>query len=145
TNIGTPNNERIKSGTQSFQQTFSGTSTLITNGVSLNGYTSNFVEIWNAMISTTTGNGIDSSIDKLEIYVSETSSFPSTPDVTINSSAANVRWGMSGTGIISTTAGTPTTYTYSSSGTNEDEDAFSKIIVEIPDTWSSVYLKIVSV
>ena len=144
TNTGTPA-ERIKSGTKSFQQTTLGTKTLITTGVALNGYTSNYVELWNAMVSTTTGNGIDSTVDKLEVYVSETLTFSAIPDVTVNSSAANVRWGMNGAGIISTTAGTPTTYTYTTGGTRTGSTAFSKIIINLPSTWVNVYIKIIAV
>src|SRR5690606_19821325 len=143
TNSGTPA-ERIKSGSRSFQQQSTGTKTLITNGVSLSEHTSNFVEIWNAMVSTTSGNGIDSSTDKLEIFVSETSTFSTTPDVTINSSAANIRWGMSGTCVITTTAGVPTTKTYNVTGTITEADAFSKIIINIPNTYANVFIKVVT-
>lgn len=153
TNTGTPSNQRIKSGSKSFQSGQGGssgsivyTSTLITNGVSISNYTSKSLELWNSSISTTSGNGIDATVDKLEVYVSETNTFSSTPDVTVNSSVSNVRWGMGGTGIISTTAGTPVIQTYSQTDTTlTGSGAFSKIVVNIPNSWTNVFVKIIAV
>ncbi|WP_294240641.1 putative Ig domain-containing protein [uncultured Chryseobacterium sp.] len=153
-NTGTPGNQRIKSGSKSFQSGQGGssgsvvyTSTLTTNGVNISNYTSKSLELWNSSISTTNGNGIDSTVDKLEVYVSETNTFSSTPDVTVNSSSTNVRWGMSGTGVISTTAGTPVVQTYSPADntTLTGSSAFSKIVVNIPNSWTNVYVKIIAV
>ena len=142
TNTGTPA-ERIKTGSQSWQRS-NGTGTLITNAASTAGYTDCFVELWNASISSTTGNGIDNG-EGIDIYVSNTTTFGGTPDVRINSTASNVRWGMSGTGNVTTTAGTPVTYNYTSGGTITGTNAKAKIVIDIPDTWTSVYVKIVSV
>jgi hypothetical protein len=141
TNTGTPA-ERIKTGTQSYQKA-GGFAQLITNSASTAGYTDCFVELWNASISTTTGNGIDSS-EGINIFVSNTTTFPSIPDVTIVSSVANVRFGMSGTSVITTTAGTPVTKTYSTGGTLTGSNAFSKVVINIPNNWTSVYLKVES-
>ncbi len=143
TNSGTPAS-RIKSGTSSFQRA-NATGTFISEGVSLSGYTSKVVEIWNSMVSTTTGNGIDGTVDKLEVYVSSTSTFSNIPDVTVNANVSNVRWGMTGTGVISTVAGTPVTQTYSTTGTRTGADAFSKILINLPNAWANVYIKIVTV
>lgn len=68
----------------------------------------NLLSFRNSSISTTTGNGIDTTVDKLEVYVSETTTFSSTPDVLINAIGANsnIRWGKSGTGVITANVGT---------------------------------------
>lgn len=144
TNTGTPNSGRIKSGTNSWQLN-NGTATLITTGISISGYNSCYVEIWNSSISTTTGNGIDATTDVLEVYLSNSATFSATPDVTINASTANNRWGMNGSGIISTTSGAPVTQTYSASATLTGANAFSKININIPSGWTDVFLKIVAV
>lgn len=83
--------------------------------------------------------------------MSETTTFSSTPDVFINAIGANsnIRWGMSGTGVITANAGTQTVQSYSStSGSGETKtgaNAFSKIIINIPDSWATLYIKIVAV
>lgn len=142
TNTGTPTNERIKNGSNSWQKA-NGSATLITNSASTVGYSNCFVEIWNASISGSTGNGIESG-EGVKIYVSNSTTFSTTPDVNITTNTSNTRWGMSGTGMIETTAGTAITYTYSSGGTNTGSSAFSMVKINIPSTWTTVYLKIVS-
>ncbi|WP_209391199.1 lamin tail domain-containing protein [Chryseobacterium sp. RR2-3-20] len=160
TNTGYPSANRIKTGTKSFQSVTSSssstaayTSTLISNGVDVSGYTSKYIEVWNSSISTSNGNGIDSSIDKLEIYVSQTSTFSSTPDVLINAAGStygNIRWGMAGSGVITANAGTQVVKSYSTNIANGGEtktgaDAFSKIVVNVPDAWTTVYIKIIAI
>lgn len=138
TNTGTPA-DRIKTGSRSWQEE-NGTFTLVTNGASTVGYVSCFVELWVASISTTSGNGIDAS-DYLEVYVSNSATFSATPDVTLGTTGSNSRWGMSGTGIITTTAGTPITYNHPG-GTQTGANARPKIVVNIPNGWSTVFLKV---
>ncbi|MBD8084117.1 putative Ig domain-containing protein [Chryseobacterium caseinilyticum] len=151
TNSGTPSNQRIKNGAKSFQSTATSTaaytSTLVSNAINVTGYTSKFVEVWNSSISTNGTNGIDGTTDKLEVYISETATFSTTPDVLVNSSEANARWGMNGSGVITTNAGTQVIKTYSTGQdlTYTGANAFSKIVVNIPNSWSTVYIKIVAV
>jgi len=135
----TPASQRIKNGTHS-HQTSNSTKTLILNGYATSSHTSRFVEIWNSSTSTTTGNGADDG-DQIKVYVSQTSTFSSTADITIDGTE-NVRYGMDGTGNVTTTAGTATTYNYPSGGTKTGSDAKSKLIINIPDGWTNVHLKI---
>ncbi|MDD2996874.1 MAG: Ig-like domain-containing protein [Paludibacter sp.] len=140
TNTGTPA-DRIKSGSYSFQKSGS-SATLITNSASTAGYTDCFVEIWTASISVNASNGADNG-DDIKVYVSSTSTFSSTPDLVIDGTN-NLRYGMSGTGSVTTVSGTAITYDYPSGGTKNSTDAKSKLVVTIPNNWETVYLKIVS-
>ncbi len=137
----TPANQRIRTGSYS-AQTNNSSNTLILNGVSDNSHISRYVEIWTSSTSATSSNGADSG-DSIAIYLSQTSSFNSLSDVTIKG-YGNLRYGMNGTGTISTDAGTHITYKYSSGGTKTGDDAKSKIIINIPDSWQNIYLKIVT-
>jgi len=138
TNTGTPA-DRIKNGTQSYQKS-GGFASLITNSISTTGYSNCFVEIWNASISVTTGNGIDAA-DNIKIYLSQTNTFSGTSDISIFGNT-NARFGMSGTGNVTTTAGTQTIFTYPGGGTLTGTNAKSKLIVNVPSGWTTVYLKI---
>ena len=143
TNTGTPSSERIRTGSNSFQSANT-TSTLTFdnggNGVDISNADSVQVEVWNSSISGTSGNGADNS-DQVRVFVSQTSTFSATADITLDGTS-NTRYGMSGTGEVTTTAGTPVTYDYPSGGTLTGSDAKSKLTINIPDAWDTLYMKI---
>ncbi|WP_179339358.1 choice-of-anchor D domain-containing protein [Winogradskyella ludwigii] len=143
-NTGTPS-DRIKSGSRSFQRTNGNATINLDNGgsgIDISSITNVSFSLWNASISGSTGNGIDGG-DNLKVYLSQTSTFSSTPDITIVGNS-NARFGMSGTGVVSTTAGTPITYTYPSGGNLSGNNAKSNLIVDVPDTWNTLFVKVVS-
>ena len=98
------------------------------------------VEIWTSSISGTSGNGADNN-DQIRVFLSQTSSFSATADITIDGTS-NVRYGMSGTGVVNTTAGSPVTYDYPSGGTQTGSDARSKLTIDVPDAWGTLFMKI---
>jgi hypothetical protein len=135
----TPSGESVRNGSSSFQSSNT-TSTLEFASQNISSFNNVSVEIWNASISVTSGNGIDGG-DDLKVYVSETATFGVTPDITVIGNN-NARFGMSGTGEIIATAGTPLGFTYSGGGTRTGNDAKSKLTISIPDAWNTVFLKI---
>ena len=138
----TPANQRIRTGSNS-HQTINTTRTLILNGFSDNTHTDRFVNVWLSSTSGSSGNGADGS-DYVEVYISSNSTFGGTPEIKIKGNN-NVRHGMDGTGVVSTTVGTPYTYTYPSGGNKSGVDAKSKIeITDIPNSWTEIHLKIIT-
>ena len=135
----TPSGESVRNGLRSFQSSNT-TSTLEFASQNIASFNNVSVEIWNASISGTTGNGIDNG-DFIKVYVSETSTFGVTPDIEIDGTS-NARFGMSGTGEVSTTAETPIVFDYPSGGTLTGNDAKSKLTINIPDSWNMVFLRI---
>ncbi len=145
TNSGTPNNDRRKSGARSFQRANGAATITFDNGgsgVDISTATNVVVDIWSAGISGNGSNGMDNN-DDIEVYVSQTATFGATPDITIDGTS-NLKYGMSGTGVVSTTAGTPISYNYPSGGTKSGNDAKSNLKVNIPDAWNTVFVKIVT-
>ncbi|MFC6997439.1 endonuclease [Rufibacter roseus] len=147
-NSGYPDNQRIASGTKSFQQippaTGVTTTNLVFESINTTNYNNLAVEIFNSSVSISTGNGMDAG-DFVEAYVAlNGADFSATPDAKITAgSAANVRYGMNGTGVVETTAGTPVTKTIALTGDISGDEAPSRIIVRIPNGTTSVQLKIV--
>ncbi|WP_192821855.1 endonuclease [Rufibacter sp. LB8] len=147
-NTGTPNGQRIKSGAKSFQHipTTTGVPTLgqlIFAPINTTDFKDLTVEIFNSSISVTSGNGMDAG-DFIEAYVTlNGSEFSNTPDLKITSSELNVRYGMNGTGVVETTAGTPVTKTISTPGDISGDAAPSRMIIRVPAGTTSVQLKLV--
>jgi hypothetical protein len=142
----TPSNGCVKSGTNS-RQVINGTITITMAAQSTSGYTSNFFEMWNASISTTTGNGIDGGgLEKVEVYLSSSATFSTNPDVIIRGTGSdNKRWAMSGTKEISTAAGTQVIESVAGSNvTLTGASAPAKIKVTFPDAWTNVYVKVIA-
>lgn len=146
-NTGTPNEQRVKSGTKSFQLNPSVTGVitaeLVFETLTTSGYGSLVVEIFNSSVSIGTGNGMDAG-DFVEAYVAlNGADFSATPDIQVTAgAAANVRYGMNGTGVVETTAGTPVLKTIALTGNIAGDDAPSRLLVRIPDGTSSVQLKV---
>jgi hypothetical protein len=143
TNNGTPNNQRIKSGSRSYQ--IAGvTGTLTFDNVLLNGYTDVKVVVRISSISTTTGNGADAS-DYFRIFTKlNTASFSSNTEANADISVKgdnNARWGYNATGV-STNSGTNVVVT-GASGTNLGT-IYSTLTVSIPNGTTSLGLKIVA-
>lgn len=145
-NTGYPSGQRLRSG--SSHQVNSTLSTLEFASVDVTGKTGVYVELYNSSVSVSTGNGIENG-DLLEVYVAlNGAAFSGTPDVRITGDQTdnNVRYGMNGTAVLTTVAGSPITKTFikanSEIGDIALDKAPSRIQVNIPDGTSSVKLKL---
>jgi hypothetical protein len=102
-----------------------------------------------ASLSTTTGNGHEED-DQVRFFVNiDGGGFPATADITITgvglgASAGNARWGFStGTGVASTMAGTPATFTPSSGG-NQTTEGYSYVEIYVPAGAQSISLRVIA-
>lgn len=145
-NTGNPSGQRVRSG--SSHQVSATTSTLEFASVDVTGKTGVYVELYNSSVSVSAGNGIEAS-DYLEVYVAlNGGAFPAAPEIKItgDQSDNNVRYGMDGTAVIATAAGTPFTRTFikadGEAGDIAASIAPSKLQVSIPDGTTSVKLKL---
>ena len=114
--------------------------------MSTTGYKDVLVELFNSSVSTTTGNGIEAG-DYLEVYTAlNGAAFSATPDIKITGDASdnNARYGMDGTLLLETVAGTPLVKTFTGAAlpTITAENAPSRLLVKIPDGTTSVQLKV---
>ncbi|MCB0767304.1 MAG: PKD domain-containing protein [Flavobacteriales bacterium] len=137
----TPANERILSGTASWQVN-NASSTLDLGTLDVNGYSN---VVLTARVSstsaTTSGNGADNG-DIMDFFVDlNGAGFPGTADIRIEGNG-NARWGYStGLGVASTTAGTPASFQPSSGGTITTE-GYTYVSITIPDNSSTVALRV---
>lgn len=138
----TPANQRILTSPNSWQVINSST-TLELGSVDVTGWSNTTVTI---RLSSTGGSataGADGS-DQVRVYVNlNGGGFPGTPDITISGNS-NARWGYStGTGLASTTAGTPASFQPAGGG-NRTFDGYSTITITIPGGSTSVGLRIIA-
>ncbi|GAB3202964.1 endonuclease I [Pontibacter aydingkolensis] len=145
-NTGYPSGQRVRSG--SSHQASLTLSTLEFAEVDITGKEDVYLELYNSAVSTTTGNGVEAS-DYLEVYVAlNGAGFSATPDLKITGDQTdnNVRYGMNGTAVLSTTAGTPVTRTFikanNEMGDIAADKAPSRLHVSIPSGTNSVKLKL---
>ncbi|GAA4313985.1 hypothetical protein GCM10023183_33990 [Nibribacter koreensis] len=144
-NTGTPNGQRVHGGLKSLQATTT-LQEVIFKPVATTGYKDLVLELFNSSVSTTTGNGIEAG-DYLEVYTTiNGGTFSSTPDIKITGDANdnNARYGMDGTLLLQTVAGTPLVKTFTGSAlpTIAKEAAPSRLLVQIPDGATSVQVKV---
>ncbi len=143
-NTGIPSGQRIRSGSRSFQSRGSSsgsiTSTLNFDAVDISTFTDVELEIWNSSISENTGNGADGT-DNISVFVSQTASFSTPPNIRLNGNN-NARYGMDGTGVVSTIAPATTLESASSGGNLSGNDAKSKLQIKIPDSWNTLFVRI---
>ncbi|NOZ45494.1 MAG: hypothetical protein GXO79_01800 [Chlorobi bacterium] len=132
---GTINLTSAKTGSNGAQ--LANSSSIIFNETSISGYTSVKVKIADA-----SSGGIENA-DALEIYVAlNSAAFSATPDITIQESnptdaVYNESWNFTASGIATTTAGTPATFTGSGA------TGYASVEITIPDGNSSLALKII--
>lgn len=138
----TPANQRVLSAAQSWQR-INGTSTLELGTMSLVDWSGITLSARVSSPSLSTINGNDGS-DNVEFYVDlNGGGFPVTPDVRISGNS-NARWGYStGTGVVSTTAGTPVAVAPAAGG-NRTADGYSTVNITIPNGTSSVALRVIA-
>ena len=136
----TPANERILTGPLSWQVN-NGNITLDLGAVSTLDWSGITLSARLSSTSVTGGNGADGP-DSVAFYVNmDGVGFPADPDIRIAGNT-NARWGYStGTGVASTTAGTPVNYAPAGGG-NRTTDGYSTINITIPDGTNSVALRV---
>ncbi|MBI1191748.1 MAG: choice-of-anchor D domain-containing protein [Bacteroidetes bacterium] len=138
--VNTGSGTRIRSGLRSFQVN-NGTGTITLNnggsGIDLSSAEGVEVELYNSSVdpSSPFTNGADGG-DYIAVYVSETSTFGSTPDLTLQGNS-NALYDMGAGGTFSTTAGTPASINSSTS------TPYSRMVVEIPDSWNTLFVRVV--
>lgn len=141
TNTGTPNAQRIRSGTQSFQ--LSNTSGTITFGdVNVSAYTGVKIVIRVSSISTNGTNGADAT-DYVRAFVKlNSASFATNTEagaaIALNGNS-NARWGYNTTGV--TGSASTNTVVAGSSGTNQGT-IYSTLTITIPDGTTTVGLRL---
>ena len=138
----TPANQRVLSAATSWQLN-NATSTLELGTVSVLGWSSITLSARLSSTSTSGTNGADAG-DQVLFYVDlNGGGFPGTPDITISGNN-NARWGYStGTGVASTTAGTPASFAPAGGG-NRTSDGYSTINITIPNGTNTVALRVVA-
>lgn len=138
----TPPNERVLSTTQSWQ-VINGTVTLDLASISLVDWTGITLSARVSSPSPSTINGNDGG-DSVAFYVNlNGAGFPLDPDVRI-AGTSNARWGYStGTGVVSTTAGTPVNVQPAAGG-NRTTDGYSTVNITIPDGTSTIALRVIA-
>ncbi len=136
----TPSNQRILSGTGSWQVN-NGTATLELADLDLNGYSNISVQVRLSSPSVNATNGSDGG-DYVRLFLAlDGGSFPGTADVQVSGNN-NARYGYGATGIVNSTAGTPSSVTAPSGGTITT--GYATINTSIPDGTNSVRLRIVA-
>ncbi|MEJ8804398.1 endonuclease [Pontibacter sp. H249] len=141
-NTGLPDGQRIKNGA-SLQ--VGGSGTVEFAEVNVKGKKDVYFELYNSVISTTTGNGIEAG-DFFEVYLAlNGAEYATVPVIRITGTTDhdNVRYGMDGTATISTSASAPLERIFTETGTLPIDKAPSKLQVTIPDGTESVKAKLV--
>jgi hypothetical protein len=138
----TPANQRVLSSTQSWQR-INGTSTLDLGTTSIVDWSGITLSARVSSPSLSTINGNDGA-DSIAFYVSlNGGAFPLDPDVRIAGNS-NARWGYtSGTGVVSTTAGTPVNVGPAAGG-NRTTDGYSTVNITIPNGTSTIALRVIA-
>lgn len=139
----TPANQRILSGSRSWQVTNSST-TLTFDTIDVSALTSITITVRVASISTTTGNGAETS-DVVQLFVATNgAAFSNTPNLTLTGSAAgNSRWGYWATNTAVTNLGGSLTVASPVGGTSTNN--YSTLVLQVPDGTVTVAFKIVAV
>jgi hypothetical protein len=135
-----PNDERVLSGTASWQVN-NANPTLDLTTVDVSGYSNIVLTARVSSTASTSGNGSDNG-DVMDFYVDlDGAGFPGTPDIRIEGNG-NAKWGYStGTGVASTTAGTPATLQPSGGGYQTTE-GYSFVSISIPDGTNTIALRV---
>ena len=138
----TPANERVLSAAQSWQVN-NGTVTLDLGTISLVDWSGITLSARVSSTSVNATNGADGA-DSIAFYVNiNGGGFPADPDIRIAGNS-NARWGFStGTGVASTTAGTPVNFQPAAGG-NRTTDGFSTVNITIPNGTSTIALRVIA-
>jgi len=144
-NTGYPNGQRVRTGA-SYQVTNTASPvTLEFSEVNVTGKQDVYFELYNSVVATTSGNGIENS-DLFEVYIAlNGADYSTTPEIKISgtTTANNIQYGMNGTATITTAAGTPVEKIFSETGPQTDDKAPSILRVTIPNGTTSVKAKLV--
>jgi hypothetical protein len=137
----TPANQRIRSGSFSFQVN-NGTGTLNFDPVTIpSDYTSIKAIVHISSTSLTGANGADAS-DTVRVFTAlNGAAFSASPDITVQGNG-NSRWSYNDAVNVQTTAGTPVSV-QSSPGTNQGT-IYSTLVVNIPAGTTSVALRLIA-
>lgn len=138
----TPANQRVLSTANSWQVN-NASATLDLATVDVTDWTSTTLTARVSSTSVTGTDGADGS-DSVAFYINlNGAGFPVDPDIRIGG-VSNARWGYStGTGVASTTAGTPMNFQPAGGG-NRTTDGYSYVQITIPNGSTSVALRVVA-
>ncbi len=142
-NTGYPAGQRLRSGAS--LQVSKTTKNVVFTDVDVVGKQDVYFELYNSSVATTSGNGIENT-DWFEVYIAvDGADFSATPDIRLTGNATdnNIRYGMEGTGTITTAAGTPVEKIYTEKSDFANENAPSILRVTIPNGTSTVKAKLV--
>jgi hypothetical protein len=138
-----PPNQRIRSGSFSWQSVGSGNRTLTLDSVSMSGYTGRQVSARLSATSLTAGNGVESG-DFAKFFVAlDGAAFPVLPEINLNGGTTttnNNRWGFWATNVLITTAGTAISNTAPGSFTSTN--SYANFFINIPDGATSIALRV---
>lgn len=136
----TPANQRLQSGTASYQALNSSTASVIDfDPINTTGLTGLQVTIRISSTSLTTGNGSDTADLVTASVALNGGAFPGTADISVNGNN-NARWGFDALLTASTTAGTPISQQAPAGGTSTNN--VSTLQINIPNGTTSVDLRV---
>ena len=136
----TPASQRILSATDSWQVSNT-TQTLELGNLDVSGYSNTVLQV---RVSGTSGNGTNGLDvpDEVRVFVAiDGGLYPFTPDITVTG-YSNARYGYGSTGVASTTAGTPLTFTPAAGG--DITNGYATINITIPNGTSTIDLRVVA-
>jgi len=137
----TPANQRIRTGTNSWQVSNVNTNLNLANA-SIVGYTGRQVRVFVSSTSGTAGNGAEAS-DVVRVFVSlDGAAVSATPDLVLAGNN-NARWGFNATNIMVTTAGTLVSNQAPQGGTTITN--YASLFVNLPNSATSVALRVTAV
>lgn len=141
----TPANQRVRTGSNSWQAVGSGVRTMELAQVSIAGYTNRQLSTRVSVTSLTSGNGVENG-DSIKLYVAlDGAAFSATPDIYLNGGIAttnNARWGFWATNQLSTTAGIAISNVPPQSATSTNN--YANLFINIPEAATSVAFRIVT-
>ncbi len=134
----TPANQRIRTGTKSWQVN-NANAILKLENISTANYDSIQLTLKLSCPSVNADNGSESS-DSVNVFVGlNDNPYMTTPDLTVNGNT-NARWGYNATLIASSEAGIPVVFTAPQGGTSTNN--YATILITIPDGTNSISIKI---
>ncbi len=136
-----PAQQRVRSGFSS-HQTIQAENELILSEVSVAGYHNVELRLYISSTSKTSGNGSENS-DKLEVWVAlNGDSFSEGANIVVTGQD-NAKWSYSETGVTTSTSADTTVVAPAGGGYRDDDgDGYSRLVVSIPNTSTSVQLKL---
>lgn len=138
-----PASSRIRTGSYSYQHQSNGdiTASLVFDHVAIpHGATNIKITVRVASIAAANGGGADAD-DYVKAFVAlGNSNFPGNADITLTGHN-NIRYGYDATGIVTTDAGTPVTYS-PANGNDQPVNGRSTLVINIPDNAQAAALKL---